>query len=165
MKINGKTIERAAFEVIVIPRQSGDIVFKCGIIKSFAEFLTICPQPLPPTVTRPGGETIHNVNDKDYLAANEHWANNRLNWMILTSLTATENLVFDTVDMKNPDTWKNWQQEMLDAGFTDHELYLLIETVISANGLSPKRIEEATKNFLAGQAAKLPSQSSPTGGQ
>lgn len=158
MKINGKTINRPTYEVVVIPRQSGDIVFKCGIVNDYTEFNTICPRPTPPSIVKPGGATFQNFEDKDYIEANIRWSGLKATWMVLKSLQSTEGFVLDSVDMGNPDTWANWEKEFKEAGFTEHEVALIIDTIITANGLNHKRIEEATKNFLAGQAAKLPSE-------
>ena len=73
--------------------------------------------------------------------------------MFIKSLLATDGLQFDTVDMSQPMTWANWQKE-LSAVLSTGELSAVIDIILEANGLNDKKIEAATKSFLAGQQAR-----------
>jgi len=154
MKIAGMTIDGPAVETVVIPRGEQDIVFKAKAILDYKDFEAMCPVPQPPEIVKPGGITYKNVEDKKYQEAVGLWAQKKTDWMILKSLSMTEGLEWDTVKMDDPDTWANWKDE-LNSVFTDGEVAALINTVFDVCGLNQKKIEEATKRFLAGQEATL----------
>ena len=158
MKYAGKTVEGPNVELVFILRPDMDLVFKCRAVldKDYELFDKLCSEPEPPNVTRPGNITTPNFNDSGYLAACASWAENRTNYMILTSLTATEALEWETVDLNNPDTWAGYRKELQEAGFTGPEIGRLIGGVTIACGLSDTKIEEARERFLASQLAGLP---------
>ncbi len=114
-------------------------------------FNAICAPPNPPESIRPGGVRSKNIYDKKYLKALDEYANQKTAWLILTSLEATEDLVWETVDMSKPETYLNYRSELIDSGFSAVEINMLIATVMEACGLTQDKIEEATKSFLAGQ--------------
>jgi len=153
MKINGKDIKGPQLEVVVIPRGEEEIVIKAKAVMDYSEHDKINPQPLPPSKLLPGGETQQLVEDPGYLTKISEWAQQKTDWMIIKSLSATEGLTWDTVKMDDPKTWSNYRKE-LDATFTPAELGKVLEVVMSACGLNQSKIEEATKRFLAGQAVK-----------
>ena len=70
--------------------------------------------------------------------------------MFLKSLSATEDLEWETVDMSDPDTWGNFAEE-LDAVFTPAEQSAITDIVMSACGFNQDKIEEATRLFIASQ--------------
>ncbi len=72
--------------------------------------------------------------------------------MILESLKATPNLEWESVNPSDPKTWGGYENELVDAGFSIPEISRVIDCVFDANGLNQKKIDEATKRFLAGQA-------------
>jgi hypothetical protein len=150
MKMNGKIIEGVSFEVIVIPKGQTEHVFKAMPILDESAFLKMCPAPLPPTIIRPGGETSRDLSDKTYLAKMDTWAEQKMAWMVITSLSATPGLEWDTVKMDDPSTWTNHLTE-LKSCFTETEVQLILNLVFTACGLNQRKIDEATKRFLAGQ--------------
>lgn len=153
MKINGKTVSGPQTEVVVIPRGEDELVIRAQAVLDFTDLEKLNPQPQPPFKILKGGETQQNVEDVDYLTKISEWAQQKTDWMILKSLSATEDLVWDTVKMDDPTTWKNYRKE-LEATFTPAELSKILEVVMTACGLNQSKIEEATKRFLATQAAK-----------
>lgn len=153
MKLNGQTIKKPEDEVVVIPRRDGDLVFKARAV-DFADFLKLYPQPTPPVMLMKGGAKSVNVEDKEYKKAVEVWATQRTNWMIIKSLEATEGFEWETVKLDNPDTWGNFNKEFEDSGLTAVEVNAILNAVLDACGLNQKKIDEATKRFLAGQAEK-----------
>jgi len=152
MKIQGMTIDGPAIETVVIPRGDKEIVFKAQAILDYEDFYKMCPVPEAPEVLKPGGETYRNVEDKTFKEAVTVWASRKTDWMIIKSLAATDALEWDTVVMEDPETWGNWKEELAQV-FTDGEIATLINTVFDVCGLNQKKIEEATKRFLAGQEA------------
>lgn len=155
MKIHGKKIDRPEIGVVAIPRRDGDLIFMAQPVTEFEDFLKLCPMPLPPTITRKGGAQAHDVEDKDYKAAMDVWATQRTDWMIIKSLQATETLEWETVNLSDCSTWKNYQKEFEGSGLTSIEINSIVQIVIDACGLNQKKIDEATKRFLAGQEALL----------
>lgn len=153
MKINGKVISGPQTEVVVIPRGNEELVIKAQAVLDFTDHDKLNPQPQPPQKLLPGGETQLNTEDPTYVKRVNEWASQKTDWMILKSLSATEGLTWDTVKADDPKTWSNYRQE-LSAVFSPAEMAKIIEVVMSACGLNQSKIEEATKRFLAGQAAK-----------
>jgi hypothetical protein len=154
MKYRGKTLVKQSHAFVVIPHNGEDVIFKCGVLDGYKEFEAICPLPQPPTILRQGEQSV-NIEDPTYKANVATWAMNRTNWLVCKSLSVNPDLVFETINMADPSTWGNWEKELTEAGFGQVAINRIIETVIEANGLSEKRIDEATKAFLAGQRAKV----------
>lgn len=152
MKIKGKAIEAPSEEVIVFPRESGNIVFKARPVSNYEDFNKICPEPLPRATMSPGGETSLDVEDPGYKKALDTWAEQKTHWMIIKSLDATDDIEWETVNMSDPATYKNYIQELEDSGITAMESAKLFEIIQTACGLNQDKIDEATAAFLAGEA-------------
>lgn len=154
MKINGKDIPKQGVEVIVFPRPDGDIVFKAKPVANFEDFEKLCPQPQPSELLKPGNIRVLDVEHPEYKKALKEWAEKKSNWMLIQSLSATEGLTWDSVNLSDCETWKNFAKELETSGLTPIELSKLFDIVITACGLTQNKIDEATKRFLAGQAAQ-----------
>lgn len=152
MKLNGKKIEGPNEEVVVIPRASGNLVFKAQAVLDYDVFDAICPTPKPRESIKPGGERTLMYNEQAYQDAMEDWASKKTHWMILKSLEATNNLEWETVDMDDPDTWVNYQEELKAASLSPMEIARIVNAVTAASGLDQSKIDEATAAFLAGLA-------------
>lgn len=152
MKINGKNIPKRGIEVAVFPRKEGDIVFKAKPVDSFDDFEKLCPRPLPPKKLFPGGQMVEDVESADFKKALYVYAEKRSNWMIMQSLSATEGLEWETVNMSDSETWKNYIKELEDIGLSTVEMNMLFTIIQTACGLTQDKIDEATDRFLAGQA-------------
>lgn len=161
MKIHGETIKGPEPEVIVIPKGSKDFVFKALPVMNYDDFEKLCPRPVPPEILMKGGERKSDINDKEYLKKIDDWSHKKISWMVLESLKATEGLEWETVDISDPDTWKNYQSE-LSSVFTDNEVSVILSIVWTACGLNEKKIKEATDRFLAGQGEVQESSFSPS---
>ena len=160
MKIHGKEISGPDAQVVVSPRNDGDLVFKAQAVLDYSDFDKLNPMPQPPGVMRPGGVMSYDTSDTKYNTRIDDWAKSKTHFMVLKSLEATEGLAWDTVIMAEPDTWNLYQQEMNDAGLTPGEIGRIITCVTDACGLNQEKIDEATKRFLAGQAEERERQSS-----
>jgi len=154
MKIKGKVIEQPSEEVIVFPRKSGNIVFKAKPVSNYKDFEKICPAPKPEQIMKPGGEISQDIESPKYKKAIDEWAERKVHWMILKSISATEGLEWDTVDMSKPETYENYIAELEGSGITAMEVSKLFQIVQIACGLNQDKIDEATKSFLAGQAVQ-----------
>ena len=100
---------------------------------------------------KPGGAQSQDVENPKYKKALDDWAGQKTHWMILKSLSATEGLEWDTVDMSKPETYENYIKELEDCGLTAIEVSKLFEIIQTACGLNQDKIDEATAAFLAGQ--------------
>jgi hypothetical protein len=149
MKIQGKKIEGPNVEIIPIPRAMGkDIVFMAKAVLDMEPFELMCPAPTPPKKIVAGGQEIPNLEDKGYLDAVQSLSVKRLAWIVLTSLTATEGLEWETVDLSDHNTWENFRKEMKDSGFSDVEINRVVGGCISVNSLNDDKIEAARERFL-----------------
>lgn len=163
MKIHGKVLDEPNEEVIVIPRPTGDIVFKARAVLSYEAFEKIYPTPEPPTVRRPGNQTSVNIDDPKFKKKLEDYANKRTAWLIIKSLEATEGLEWETVDIENPESWENYLQELRDSKLNEAEITRIIQGVMVANALDDAKIVEARERFLAGQREEQEKSSSQEG--
>lgn len=150
MKINGVILDKPEPEVIVIPKGKKEFVFKADAVLDYTEFESLCPRPKPPVILKKGGKQELNIEDETYNEKVAKWCGARINWMIITSLKATPDLEWETIDAKNPETWGNYEKELLKF-FPDKDVQRIIEIVFVACGLNQNRIDEATERFLAGQ--------------
>lgn len=154
MKINGKSYSGGYIATVVLPRGDDYIVFKCQAVMDYKEFDELCPRPDAPTIVRPNGEKSRNYEDPAYNKKLDLWANRRTAYMIIQSLEATEGLEWDTVKKGDPDTWKNFEDDLKNAGITQGEINALTEAILTANGLNQEKIKQATEAFLAGKLGR-----------
>ena len=165
MKIKGKKLDGPSIEVVVIPRQSGDLVFKAEAVLDYTQCDSLNPMPKAPIRLLPGGVRQENVEDPKYQTSVDEWATRKFYWMFITSLRATEGLEWETVKFDDPSTWENYKAEMKQAGLSPGEIARIEMCVTDACGLNQTKIDEATKRFLAGQAQVLANESSPSSEQ
>jgi len=166
MKYKGQTIEKGnRDEVVVFPRQGGNIVIHARPVLDYEPFEKLYPQPVPPKVLKPGGIRSENVEHPTYKKALDEYATRRSHWTILQSLEATEDLEWERVDMAKPETWHLYPEELSEAGFTPYEILRITELVLTACGLNQEKIDEATADFLAGREETQADESSPNTAQ
>ena len=150
MKLHGKIIDLPKPEVLVIPRDDGDLVFKAAPVIDYGEFDRLCPRPTPPVVTYKGGKQVDDTSDKTYRESIDAWGQQKVDWLLIESLKATEGLEWDNVVATDPSTWKNARTELTSC-LPDPTVSRIIDLVFQACGLNQEKIDEATKSFLAGQ--------------
>ena len=156
MKMQGKTVDAKFVVPIVIPRPGAEsFVFKAQPLTAEQNdfFKKVCPEPQPEmTMFRGEDSPRPDFKNTSYLEQRKLWLVLKSEYTFLASLEATDDLEWDTVVMDQPDTWKNVLEELAGAGFLQGEMSELFRGVASANGLDNKKIEQATKDFLATQA-------------
>ena len=146
MKIKGKTIPPPEPVTVKIPRGDQIIEFVCGPVLDFSEFERLCPEPKAPLVTEVGKGSYRDTKAPVYLAALEKHRDQRTNWLMLKSLSATKDLEWETVNMDDPTTWENFRKELREC-FTDAETVHVINSIMDANYPSEERLKEAIKNL------------------
>lgn len=149
MRIKGDKITKDNIEIIPIPRPNGDIIFKARVA-DMDTFDKMYPLPQPFYRVLPGGKQEIDFANPEYQKAVEKHTKMRNNWLILDSLSITPDLQWEKVDMKNPETWDNYMDELKES-FTPSEVNHILAGIYRANVLDEKRIEEARQRFLASQ--------------
>lgn len=166
MKLGGKKIEGTKEHVLVLPRDSGDLVFKFVGVVDDKEFDTIFPAPQPPTAFNVKlQQTVRKTDDPNYKAKLNSYYSAHNAWMFLQSIKPSE-IEWDTVNLADPTTWSNWEDDLKAAGLTMNERNIIWQTYQRVNMLSDTMLDEARARFLASLAAppSSPEPSSPSGG-
>lgn len=147
MKINGRRFDEPA--VVTIDVNVGDeiISLRAQAVLDYSEFEALCPVPKPPEVIRPGGKKATNPEDPKYKAKLMEWSQNRAYYMMLKSLSATEGLEWDKVQMDDPKTWSLMDEE-LNKAFTPYGASRVAQGVLRANCLDDQMLKEARSSFL-----------------
>lgn len=157
MKIGGVTPTRAE-EVLVLPRNTGDLVFKAHAVLSMDEFNALCPKPgAPVRITKDGKQS--DTNSASYLQELQTWANRRHAYICIKSLEPSD-IEWDTVKAEKASTWENWTQDLSDGGLCAIEVQRVQQCVIDANALNEDKLKEARDAFLRGQGIKTSDASS-----
>lgn len=164
MKMFGKKVEGANIEHVVIPRHTGDLVFKATAVLDMDEFKKLCPDPKPGKKMMPGGKVVDDFKDPEYLEELKQYQDKRWAYLFLKSYQDSPGLEWETVDINDPTTWLNYEKELEEAKFTASEVQLLVIGMTTANSLNQTKIDEAKARFLAGLAHSN-EQLSLTGGQ
>lgn len=149
MKIANREFRKPYEIVQVIPREDGPVVFKARAVLDFSNFDKLCPLPSPPFIRRPGEPTAQNVEDPKYKQKLIAWSQKRSAWLVLESLKATVDLIWEKVKADDSETWALWSKELEDGFFTQNEINLIYRAVARANSLDENHLEQARKDFLA----------------
>lgn len=149
MKMHGKKITGPNIEYIVIPRTTGNIVFKATAVLDNKLFKELVPEPKVKMKTLPGGMQVPNPDDEGYLAQIKDYNRKSFCFMVIQSLKDTEGLEWETVQETNPDSWKNYEEELKEAGFSQSEVNIIELGVMTANSLNEAKLKEARDSFLA----------------
>lgn len=129
-----------------------NIYIHAEVLLDYSEFDELCPAPEAPEIKNDGEAARPNFNDPSYRIELEDHNVKRLNWIFLKSISATPDLVWDTIDMKDPSTWDRYPTELREAGFTPTQITRLVEEVYSIQAVDERKVDEARQSFLASQA-------------
>lgn len=155
MLINGLKINIPFRRDIVIPRVDEDIVFTAVAVSSEKEFESKCKEPQAPKEHDVKGNLIRIIHDDPkYIKQRREYFERKLNFQIIKSL---ENVVWETVDLDDPETWENWKQECIDSGLSDMEVAKLLGEVLDTHNPTSEIVEKEKKRFLAKQGQKTES--------
>lgn len=151
MKVQGITVKAPDPIEFKVIRGDDTIIFKAGPVLSYKRFDELCPEPKVPIGIKPGDIKVPHPEDPEYLKAVDEHNERRYQFLILTSLSATDELEWDTVNLDDPETWKNWDEEFASSGITRHEVNELVSVITRAQGMDDLRFDEARKGFSPGQ--------------
>lgn len=166
MKLKGQTILPPQPKQIVLPRTTSDgvdgsIILLAGPVMDYNEFNRLCPQPKPPVVMRPGKKQTYDTNNAGFLKRVDEYSNRRMAYTMIKSLSFTEDLEWEIVQIDKPETWIKYEEE-LRKHFTEAEVMLILEGVMDANMPSAERQEEALQRFAQRQVEEAKRLSSLT---
>jgi hypothetical protein len=154
MKFNGRKVSGPKTDIVVIPREDGDLVFRCQAVLDYKAMEQILPRPEPKMIVRPGKPPVPDEDDPVHKEALNRYGRQKMDWMILQSLKPTEALEWETIISTDPDTWKNWEEELKDAGLTERERVEILQTILRVNSLTDEVFQQAKDRFLASQATR-----------
>lgn len=153
MKIGGRKISNNNLEVVVLPRSDGDIVFRFKPVLTFDDFDKLVSMPDMPYVEDATGRKAL-PEDPTYRKAMSVYLEKKSCWMFLDSISATENLEWDKININDPSTWTSYDTEFTEAGITEIEQRMLRIAFERVNSLNEAHLEEARNRFLASTPAK-----------
>jgi len=154
MKLFGKKIDKPSTEICVIPRDGKDYVFRAQAVLDFKEFDKLCKEPEMSIRKNVKTGEVSKVPSKDYDKQMDEYATNRMNYLIIKSLEATEGLTWDTIKMEDISTWGNYDKELKESGLSATEVNKIVSAVLIANSLDDTKYKEARERFLASQSKK-----------
>lgn len=169
MQANGHSLYIPFTSEVFLERgEAGTIRFGMKSVPNLKEaFLTVYPEPKPPVKTQKGRETSL-FDDPKYLQAMQDRSACSIDFMIIKSLELpkdghyeNDKLIgehqweFEKVKMSDPETYRNWEKELWDVGFSETETAKIANECLRVNGLGVQNIEDAKKDFLAGPGHRV----------
>jgi hypothetical protein len=136
----------------VFERHPDNVVFWLQALDDYSEFNKLCPEPqLDKWVDPSNPENVKYTKGPGYDERSRERLLRWTYWLTLTSLEACpENeLKFDTVEMGNPDTWGNMEEELTEFGLTFGEKRFLFNLASEVNALTDDYLEAGVERFLA----------------
>lgn len=150
MKLAGVEVSAKYTKEITFYRETEDYVFKLEAVGNYKDFEESCSQPLPPVKQKAGGIEYQDTEDEEFIERLQEWSEWRIHWMAVKTIKDVE---WDTVTT-DPETYINWQEDLIKAGFSQIEVSKLQNQIMIVNGLiEPERIDEALKNSSVGKEA------------
>lgn len=151
MKVGGVPIDGPKKVVLVLPRDSGDLVFTFVAVTDDGEFDKLYPAPIPPkTFLTATQETKSDYDDADYQRRSLEHQRARNGWVFLKSIESS-NIEWDSVKMSDPATFDKWDQDFRKAGLSINEVNHIWLHYLKANVLTDDMLNEARNRFLASQ--------------
>lgn len=157
MKINGTKLYKPSSQLIVFTR-GDDPAIKLEVIAVLdrAEFDKLCPTPVPPMMMKRGEGKVPDFDDKGFLAQVQRNSELYTKWICLKSIMVPSDEVdgepthveWETIDLQDPKTWNNYDQELIASGFSDMERLKLQNVIFEVNSLSETKAREARETFL-----------------
>jgi hypothetical protein len=144
-------------EVLVLPRRKTQIVITARALPNMEDFDKRVPAPEPPKNFVKGKNWVPNLEDPTYKQRVELYSKMRVAYFAVASL---QDIEWTSVDIDNPSTWINWEQEFKGVGFTQHECNLILQLCFSVNQLDEQKLEQARALFVLGQEQEIEASSS-----
>ena len=171
MEFAGITLNKPRPKYLVVPHQDlpgGQMPLQISYLPDVDEFLKLFPEPVPKsTVQRPGmAAPVPNKDDPKYKAELQEYYLDMQEWCILASIDARDKdgnrlnpcedtarefagPKFSTISISDRATLRNWEKEMLEAGFSNPVLQRIRNEVYERTGLNQNMIDRLTDSFLS----------------
>lgn len=154
LKIAGQLVAGPKKDTLFVPRAEGDIQLHFVAVTDDSEFDKMYPEPDPPLSRKKndGGtfETVKNWADVKYLLKIKEWEEAKDAWYFLKSIEPSQ-IEWETVDMAKPETFKNYKEDLKNAGFSIQERRIINGKFIEVNTITERMMTDARKRFLASQ--------------
>ncbi|MHA1950751.1 MAG: hypothetical protein ACXAEN_26240 [Candidatus Thorarchaeota archaeon] len=168
MKIGEQVIEGELADlnedVLVLPRRKTQIVLTARALPDMTDFDKLVPEPTPKKNFHKGKGWIPDLKDKTYMDSMKRYGRLRVAYFVVKSLVPSE-IEWDTVDIDDPNTWDNWEDDFKKSGFTQHECNLVLSLCFSVNQLDERKLEQARQLFVLGQEQLVENSSSQSSEQ
>lgn len=153
MLINGQKINAPFRREIRFPRVEGDIVFTAQAVACSEEFDQLCPE-IEPKVERDLNGNVTRVlhDDPVYIKKFRDRGVKKFDFQVLKCLV---DVTWETVDFKDPESWKNWRNEAREIGLSDIEIMVMLNKIVECLNPTQEVVEEARKSFLAQKDQKV----------
>lgn len=151
MKIKGIDLHARPYDERDFYVLGQKVTIKAQVVSNIADFEKTFPEPQPPKrLVRGSTVPQPHFGDPSYKTAMEDYAEARLVWMIVTSLSVTDDLEWDVINLEELETLTldNLNKEFVDAGFPMATAGKVINLATSVNGLSEPMVEVARESFL-----------------
>lgn len=165
MRLKGKKIEGPASKILVFPRgeDTEDIKLEIVAVLDMDEFQKRCPEPTPPWMVKRGGAKVPDIDNANYKKQKARHNELYTLWLYFNSLYCPAEhpedertpVEWDRIDREDPNTWRLFEIELIEAGFAEFERLRIINTILEVNSLSEEKMEEARNSFLASRQAPL----------
>lgn len=153
LMIGGQVAPGPKKKELYLPRDTGVIVFHFLAVNDDSDFQALVKRPGVPRVWKVGEGNVDNPADPNYIKKRDDYAEKKGNWYFLTSI-APSNITWETIDMANPETWGNWQNELKAAGFSESERDRIYSSFLECNMVTDSMLIEARNRFFSEQQAK-----------
>lgn len=149
MKIKGVEIRKVNEDILVFPRDDGDIVLKFRAVLNYNDFEKLYPEPKPPIRTGRGGVEIPKLDDPVYKDQLSKRNRSHTHWLVMQTLSATDDLSWEKIDPNDHTTWLDLPKEFELSGFTQAEVAMIYQKVFEVNSLDTEKVDAARERFLA----------------
>ncbi len=154
MKVKNRKAGVNVVTEIFIREGQEPLVFKATALIEGAEFSKLVPEIVPPNIRRAGEDfDSPDFTSEKYIKEIKKRQELQTYYMIIKSLSATEDLVWDKVKLEDPTTWKLVDEELSEFGLSNVEKSKLMNAVSRANSLDERFIEAAKERFIRSQQA------------
>lgn len=151
MKVGGVAIDGPKTEILVLPRDKGDLVFKFIAVSDDSEFDKLYPAPEPPKSFITAKQAVlPDLDDPEYKRKLLEHRKARNGWVFLESIKPS-NIEWELVKLSDPNTFDKWDEDFRKAGLSISEVNQIWAAYLRVNTVTDEMLQEARSRFLASQ--------------
>jgi hypothetical protein len=149
MKMPGFTTPSVREQLMVFTRPTGFIQFMLKAVSSFDEFNKLCPVKQPSWSMNATGEKTYAYNSPEYRKYRIEHNKKFEDWLVITSITEPNAIVWDKVKLDDPETYHFWSEELAEMGISAGERNNMIKMVDEINAITEDSVQKAMADFLS----------------